>query len=134
MDSEIQPVRRGGFQSRWVNVTLVDGRRDVPGVQRRVAEVAFEPGERTDFFVEAQVTTPFAQREEITPMSGDPVRWAKLDADGLHVFSFVVLSNGRYELQTYTRRLTDAGLDLFFERVVDGDTLRRIEGRTVRAD
>jgi hypothetical protein len=30
--------------------------------------------------------------------------------------------------------LTDVGLDLHFERVVDGETLRRIEGRTVRAD
>ena len=134
MDIVVRPFRRGGFQIRWVNVTLVDGRRDVPGVERRVAEVAFEPGERTDFFVEAQVTNPFVQREEITPMAGDPVRWAKLDEDGLHVFSFVVLPNGRYELQTYTRQLTDVGLDLFFERVVDGDMLRRIEGRTVRAD
>jgi hypothetical protein len=115
-------------------VTLVDGRRDLPGVQRRVAEVAFEPGARPNFFVEAHLTTPFVQREEITPMAGDPVRWAKLDDEGLHVFSFVVLPNGRYELQTYTRRLTDVGLDLFFERVVDGDTLRQVAGRTVRAD
>jgi hypothetical protein len=134
MDIELRPFRRGGFQVSWVNVTLVDGRRDVPGVQRRVAQVAFEPSEGKNFFVEAHMTNPFVQREEITPMAGDPVRWAKLDEEGLHIFSFVVLPNGRYELQTYTRRLTDVGLDLIFERVVDGDTLRRIEGRTVRAD
>ncbi len=134
MDIVITPFRRGGFNIRWVNVTLVDGRRDLPGVQRRGAEVTFEPKERTGFFVEARVASVFTQREEIEPMAGDPVRWAKLDADGLHVFSFVVLPNGRYELQIYTRRMTDDGLDLFFERVVDGATLRRIEGRTVRAD
>jgi hypothetical protein len=134
MDIEIDPFRRGGFHLRWVNVTLVDGRRDVPGVQRRIAEVTFEPKGRNGLFVEARVVSPFTQREEMAPMAGDPVRWAKLDDDGLHVFSFVVLPNGRYELQVYTRRLTDDGLDLFFERVVDGDTLRRIDGRTIRAD
>ncbi len=134
MDIEITAFRRTGFRIRWVNVTLVDGRRDLPGVERRVAEVTFEPKGRAGFFVEAQSVSPFARREEIAPLAGDPVRWAKLDDAGLHVFSFVVLPNGRYELQTYTRQLTDAGLDLFFERVVDGDTLRRIDGRTVRTD
>jgi hypothetical protein len=59
---------------------------------------------RTELFVEVRVTSPFlSQREEIAPMAGDPVRWAKLDEEGLHVFSFVVLPNGRYELQVYTR-------------------------------
>jgi hypothetical protein len=106
MDIEITPFRRGGFHVHWVNVTLVDGRRDVPGVQRRVAEIAFEPKGRTGFFVEAGSSSLFAQSGEMAPMAGDPVRWAKLDDDGLHVFSFVVLPNGRYELQTYTRRLT----------------------------
>lgn len=134
MDIEITAFRRTGFMIRWVNVTLVDGRRDLPGVQRRLAEVTFEPRGRTGMFVEVPAANPFVQREEITPMAGDPLRWAKLDDAGLHVFSFVVLSNGRYELQTYTRRLTDVGLDLDFERVVDGNTLRRIDGRTVRAD
>jgi hypothetical protein len=134
MDVVITPFRRGGFQIRWINVTLVDGRRDLPGVERRVAEVAFEPQGRDGLFVEARVANPFVQREEMAPLAGDPVRWAKLDDDGLHVFSFVVLPNGRYELHTYTRRLRDDGVDLIFERVVDGDVLRRIEGRAVRAD
>ena len=134
MDIEITPFRRSGFRLRWVNVTLVDGRRDLPGVERRLAEVVFQRQDGTDRFIEARVDNLFAQREEIVPMAGDPVRWAKLDEAGLHVFTFVVLPNGRYELQIYTRRLTDDGLDLFFERVVDGDTLRRIDGRTVRAD
>lgn len=134
MDIEITPFRGGGFHIRWVNVTLVDGRRDVPGVQRRLAEVTFEPRNDDGLFVEARVVNPFAKQEEITPIAGDPVRWAKLDDNGLHVFSFVILPDGRYELQIYTRRLTDEGLALVFERIVDGETLRRIDGQTVRAD
>jgi len=133
MDIVISPFRRGGFRVRWVNVTLVDGRRDLPGVERRVAEVVFEPRDGAEFFTEGHIIDPFTSREEIAPLAGDPVRWAKLDDDGLHVFSFVVLPDGSYELHTYTRRLTDIGLDLFFERVVDGVMVRRIEGHTVRA-
>ena len=134
MDIEITPFRRGGFRIHWVNVSLIDGRRDVPGVTRRIAEVAFEPKARTDLFVEVTVGSVFQRGEELAPMAGDPVRWAKLDEEGLHVFSFVVLPDGGYELQIYTRYLTDVGLDLVFERVVDGETLRRIDGRTVRAN
>ena len=134
MDIVISPSHRRGFKIRWVNVTLVDGRRDLPGVERRISEVVFEPRDGTDFFTEGHEIDPFTSREELAPMAGDPVRWAKLDDDGLHVFSFVVLPDGAYELHTYTRRLTDVGLDLLFERVVDGVVQRRIEGRTVRAD
>lgn len=134
MDIEITPYRKKGFHIRWVNVTLVDGRRDVPGVERRVAEVVFEPKDGADFFVAARAINPFAKQEEMAPIAGDPVRWAKLDDAGLHVSSFVVLPDGRYEWQIYTRRLTDEGLVLVFERIVDGETLKRIDGRTVRAD
>lgn len=134
IDIEISAFRRGGFRLRWTNVTLVDGRRDVPGVRRRVNEVVFERRDGGGLFVEAPAANPFQRQEEIVPMAGDPLRWAKLDARGLHVFSFAVLDDGRYELQTYTRRLEGDGLALTFERVVDGTTLRRIDGWAVRAD
>lgn len=134
MDIEIEPFRRKGFRLRWTNVTLVDGRRDVPGVKRRVNEVIFEPFDGSGLYVEAAVANLFQRQEEMSPVAGDPVRWAKLDENGMHVFSFAILEDGQYELQTYTRRLVDGGLELLFERVVDGQVLRRIDGRAVRAD
>ena len=134
MDIEIGPFHRTGFRLRWTNVTLVDGRRDVPGVKRRVNEVTFEPRDGTSLFVEAPIASLFQRQEEASPLAGDPVRWAKLDENGMHVFSFAILEDGRYELQTYSRRLVDDGLELTFERVVDGEPLRRIDGWAVRAD
>ena len=133
MDIEIEPFRRTGFRLRWTNVTLVDGRRDVPGVKRRVNEVIFEPHGGRGLYVEASVANVFQRQEEMSPVKGDPVRWAKLDENGMHVFSFAILEDGGYELQTYTRRLIDDGLELTFERVVDGEVLRRIDGWAVRA-
>jgi hypothetical protein len=135
LDIVIQPYREGGFRIHWVNVTLVDGRRDRPGVQRRIQTVLFEPAPHGDYyFVEVQAENPFREREETRPMRGDPVRWATLDDDSLHVYSFVVLEDGRYELQTYDRVLTEIGLDILFERILDGEVVRRIRGSTARAN
>ncbi len=134
MDIVIEPYKQGGFKIQWVNVSLVDGKRAVPGVERRVQTVVFEPAQDRGFFMEAAESSPFREREETRPMRGDPVRWASLDDQGLHVYSFVVLEDGRYELQVYDRTLTDIGLDIRFQRIVDGAVTRRITGTAARAN
>ena len=134
MDIVIEPYKRGGFQIHWVNVSLIDGKRAVPGVERRVQTVLFEPAADRGFFVEVAEADPFRERGETQPMRGDPVRWASLDEEGLHVYSFVVLEDGRYELQVYDRTLTDIGLDIKFQRIVDSQVVREITGTTARAN
>jgi len=134
IDVEVMPFERNGFRIRWVNVTLVDGKRNVPGVKRRVSELAFRPAKGARHFVEAPAVNLFAEREEAAPMGGDPVRWAVLDAAGLHVYSFVILDDGRYELQTYARKRAGTGMELRYERIVDGKLARSIEGRAVRIE
>lgn len=135
MDIVIEPFAEGGFAITWTNVTLVDGRRDVPGVIRRVEQVQFQPvsGSGGGLFVAAEPRSLFREREPIAPMEGHPVRWASLRDDALAVYSFVVTGDGRYELQAYERRLTVDGLEILFERVVDDEVRRRITGTTVRA-
>jgi hypothetical protein len=134
MDIVIQPYQEDGFMIQWVNVTLVDGRRDVPGVERRVQRVLFEPADERNFYVEVEEGSPFREREETRPMRGDPVRWASLDGDRLHVYAFVVGEDGTYELQVYDRVLTDKGIDIDFQRIVDDVVVRRISGTTARAE
>jgi hypothetical protein len=134
IDITVAPHGRGGFQISWINVTLVDGRRDVPGVKRHRGEVMFQKAPNGSFFVEVTGYNPFREREEIAPMSGDPVRWAVLDEGGLHVYSFVVLEDGRYELQRTTRAPVPGGLALTFERVDDDTLVRAGEGRAVRVE
>ena len=134
MDIVIEPYKQGGFRIHWVNVSLVDGKRAVPGVERRVQTVLFEPAEDREFFVEVAESSPFRERGEMQPMRGDPVRWASLDEQGLHVYSFMVLEDGRYELQIYDRALTDIGLDIRFQRIVDGELVREVTGTTARAN
>jgi hypothetical protein len=134
MDIVIEPYKQGGFRIQWINVSLVDGKRAVPGVERRVQTVLFEPAQGRGFFIEAAENNPFREREQTQPMRGDPVRWASLDDQGLHVYSFMVLEDGRYELQVYDRTPTDIGLDIRFQRIVDGTVIRQITGTTARAN
>ena len=134
IDVEINSFDRDGFRIRWVNVTLVDGRRNLPGVKRRVSELTFKPAKGRNFFVEVPQANVFAEREEVQPLGGDPVRWAVQDAAGLHVHSFVILGDGRYELQTYSRKRTDSGIVLRYERVVDGKLVRTIDGQAVKVE
>lgn len=132
IDIVIQPYREEGFQVHWITVTKVDGRRDVPGVDRTVQSAFFEPASRRSFFVEVEADNPFREREAKVPMLGHAVRWASVDDDTLRVYSFVVLEDGRYELQIYNRVLTDVGLDIVFRRFDDGELAREIKGSTVR--
>jgi hypothetical protein len=134
IDVEIAPYKDRGFRIRWVNVTLVNGRRDVAGVKRRVAESAFVPAKGHGYYVEVREGSVFAEREEVTPMGGDALRWAVIDGRGMHVHSFVVQQDGRYELQSYSRRRTGGGLELAYERVVDGKRTRTIEGRAIKVE
>jgi hypothetical protein len=133
MDIVIEDYKQAGFRLHWINVTLVDGRRDLPGVERQVQTVIFEPAADRGFYVEAQESNPFRERAATRPMHGDPVRWASVQDGRLHVYSFVVLEDGTYELQTYDRDLTEDGMTIRFERILDGKVVKRITGRTARA-
>lgn len=134
MDVVIEPYQKAGFRILWINVTLVDGRRDVEGVKRRVQEVVFERSGKQGLFVSVPPQDPFREADPHEPLRGDAVRWARIDGDHLHVYSFVVLPDGAYEIQDYDRVLTDKGIDIVFRRVVDGELVREIAGTTVRAD
>lgn len=132
LDLSIEPFRRTGFRLRTISVILVDGRRDLPGVTRREGQSLFVPAAGRPYFVEHRDPSLFRQREEFQPMAGDPVRWAAVDADGLHVYAFVLLEDGRFELQATHRRPTAQGLDLGFVRMVDGVVQRRVIGHAVK--
>ncbi|MEZ5823926.1 MAG: hypothetical protein R3C97_04045 [Geminicoccaceae bacterium] len=133
IDIVIGKPDRGDLRIDWVNVDRVDGRRDVPGVKRRAGSLVFDQVDGGDYLVENRGYDPFHERDELAPIEGDPLRWGYLGDDGLRIFSFVILDDGSYELQTYVRRLDGDRLELDFVRIVDGEVQRRITGRAQRA-
>lgn len=132
MDITIAEERGGSFRITWINVSLIDGRRDVVGVRRRVDEVALEPGDRDGVYLEKTRRSLFERRQSVDAIAGDPVRWGRIDGNSLGIFSLVLMENGGYSLQSYERILTEDGMDIEFTRVEDGAVTRRIVGRTVR--
>ncbi len=133
LDITVVPHGQQGLRIDWITVGLVDGRRDVPGVKRWSQTALFESEDGEHFMVEVDASDVFRERQATVPMEGDPVRWSRVDGNTLHTFSFMVLEDGRYELQAYQRILTDIGMDIRFERIVDGEIIRRVTGRTARA-
>ena len=131
---EITPYQKRGLRLRWNNVTLVDGRRDVPGVKFRRDEMLLEPAPERSFFLAAPAYDPFSEKKEPDAVKGDTLRWAVVAGEALDVFSFTILEDGTYELQASRRHPERDGIRLDFERVVDGEVKRRMSGRAVRAD
>jgi hypothetical protein len=134
IDMEITPYQDDGLKVRWTNVTLVDGRRDLPGVKRRHDEIVLAPAPDRSFFLAGVGYDPFKDRDEPNPIQGDPLRWSAVADQSLAIYSFMILEDGRYELQVSRRDPLPDGVKLDFERIVDGQVARRLTGRAVRAE
>ena len=134
IDLVIRPGDAGELVIGWTNVTLVGGRRDVPGVKRRVDEVRLAPVPNRDLYLARAAYDPFSERHTPDPLAGDPLRWAAVEGDAIRTYSLAILDDGGYELQTYARSLTPDGVALDWRRVVDGELVRRMTGHAVRAD
>lgn len=93
----------------------------------------FAAGNQPGVYLQVAAYNPFVGRSTPDPITGDPLRWASLEQDSLRLLSFQILADGTYELQVYDRTLRDNGLDLTFERILDGRVTTRITGRAVRA-
>ncbi len=134
IDLVIKPEGKEGLALSWTNVTLVDGRRDLPGVRRRADEAHLVPAPGRQFYLARAAYDPFAEKRPPDLLAGDPLRWATIGERDIKAYSLVILDDGRYELQAYTRSITAEGLALEWHRVVDGELVRHMTGKAVRAD
>ncbi len=131
---EIAPYQGSGLRVDWHNVTLVDGRRDVPGVEYRHDEVRLVPAPDRSFFLAAIGYDPFAEQKAPNAIAGDPLRWAVVAGEALDLYAVTILEDGTYELQQSRRHPSGDGVRLDFQRVVDGKLVRHMVGHAVRAE
>jgi hypothetical protein len=134
IDMVIEPYQEDGLRVQWTNVTLVDGRRDVPGVKRRSDEMLLAPAPGRSFFLGGVGYDPFKTKKEVDPLAGDPLRWGMVEGEALATYSFMILEDGTYELQVARRQPLPDGIGLEFDRIVDGEVVRRMIGRAARSD
>ena len=131
---EIAKHGQQGLRVSWNNVTLVDGRRDVPGVKFRRDELLLAPAGKRNFYLAGLGYDPFTEKQEPDAVAGDTLRWGVVAGESLHIYAFSILDDGSYELQITVRRPEGDGVRLEFERIVDGEVRRRMIGHAVRAD
>ncbi len=131
---ELKPYSRGGLTVEWETIIKVDGRRDVPGVKRRHSRLILEPADRGPYYIEVPQASPFRKKKEVDPLGGDAVRWGTADGSTLKVYSVTVRDDGHFELEIYSRTRTETGIGITFQRLVDGEVVRRVTGRAVAAE
>ena len=71
---------------------------------------------------------------EVDPLAGWPFVWARIKDRTLTINSLLVHDDGSYEMQTYDRTLSDAGMTLYFTRVRDGKLVRSVSGTLVKVE
>lgn len=132
LEIQIGEGDRGAISILWSNVTLVDGRRDLPGVEWRLEQLSMVPRRGDGLLTEDTRGSMFSGRRDIEVMAGDALRWGRIQDNSLDIFAMGLLEDGGYILQSYARRLTDIGLEIEFRAYRNGHLVRTIIGQTVR--
>lgn len=121
LDVLIQPAGNG-FRVSWTTIRRQKGDPNNPTLEKRATELVFRPA-----------TRPGSWRAE---GSADPLQgqfaWAGIQGRALSVNVMTIGDGGAYELQSFVRRLSDMGMELEFDRIVDGDKVRTAKGRLVK--
>ena len=124
----IEPQRKGGFAVEWTTISRSSSGR----LRKKSYTVEFITTKRENIFSSAMKTNVFGGRQAMDPLEGDPYFWSRIDGQTLTIYALLITDEGSYEIQVYERTLTEAGMDLRFSRVRDGQVLKQINGTLER--
>ena len=111
-----------GFEITWKSVTYKpDGR-----TKEKEYNIMFVPTRREGIFSSAMGTNVFGKAVPLNPMKGDPYVWSRITGDTFTVFSLLIGEDGGYEMQEYNRTLAERGLELDYQRIRNGEKLKKI--------
>lgn len=121
LDVLIQPAGNG-FRVSWTTIRRQKGDPTNPTLEKRATELVFRPAAQ-----------PGVWRAEgaSDPMQGQ-YAWAGIQGRTLTVNVMTIGDGGTYELQSFARRLSDMGMELEFDRIIDGEKVRTAKGRLVK--
>ncbi len=122
MDVRIGPDG-AGFFVEWTTVIRSGGDPNNPDVRRRQTRIAFDPSDRENVFL---------AREEGDPLQGGAYIWARIGEPTLFVYVMTIAESGSYDIQHYSRSLSDTGMQLNFSRIRDGKEVLMVQGRLVK--
>ncbi len=112
-----------GFFVEWTSVIRGGGDPANPDVRRKVSRISFDPTAKPRVF---------RAREQGDPLGGEAFGWARIKDQTLTLHFMGIREDGGYEIQSYDRTLTGAGMDLRFVRLSDGEPVREVNGKLVK--
>ncbi|WP_445680602.1 hypothetical protein [Radicibacter daui] len=112
-----------GFNVDWQALIY----RPDGSIDEKRLDVSFRSSGRGNVYSAAMRHDMFGHDVPLDPMKGEPYLWATIDADTLTVNALIIADDGRFEVQSYVRRLTASGLHLMFFRSIDGTKTKTIE-------
>ncbi len=122
LDVHIQ-AQGSGFTATWTTVLRQGGTRGSPNVRRRSTTLNFTPLGRAGLFRAA---------ESGDPTAGQPLVWARIRGSTLYIYEINMIEDGRWDVQTYARTVSGAGMQLEYTRLLDGERRRTVRGRMVK--
>ena len=121
LDVLIQPAGNG-FRISWTTIRRQKGDPNNPTLEKRATELVFRP---------AAVAGVWRAEGSSDPLQGQ-FGWAGVQGRALTVNVMTIGEGGTFELQSFVRRLSDMGMELEFDRIVDGEKVRTAKGRLVK--
>ncbi|MFO0998184.1 MAG: hypothetical protein U1F33_15995 [Alphaproteobacteria bacterium] len=121
-DVEIRPTA-DGFRVNWTTVLHQGGDPAKPDIRKRSSTTDFVYGARPNLFLGKSHGDPLVSGE---------TSWARISGNSLIIYIFTINEEGLYDVQTYVRTLTGAGMDLVFSRVRDGEPTRTVKAKLTR--
>ena len=113
-----------GFTLGWMTIsTKASGK-----TKAKFNMIDFVPTNKPNIFRSAMRRDSEGRLVPMDPLSGDPYVWASIENDTMKVHAIEVTDSGGYEVQIYERTLTEAGMDLKFQRFEDGVLMREVVG------
>ena len=118
----IEPDGRG-FKVSWTTVLRQGGEPGKPKIRRKSRTVTFMKTDRPNVFV---------GESSGDPLDGEEMVWARISENSMTVYVLSIDAAGVYEVQSYKRTLSGAGMDLSFVRVRDGEPVRSVAGKLIK--
>ncbi len=113
-----------GFYVEWTSIIRGGGTPAAPEVRERISRMSFEPSGRPGIFRALGTGNPLTE---------EALAWAYVANATLTLHIMAVRDDGGYEINTYNRTLSGTGMDLQFTSRRNGEAIRTVEGRLVKA-
>jgi hypothetical protein len=122
LDVQIQ-AQGSGFSATWRTVLRQGGVPGSPNIRTREVSLTFAPLGRPGLF---------RAGESGDPTAGQPLVWARIRGSTLFIYEINMTEDGRWDVQTYARTVSGAGMQLEYTRLRDGERQRIVRGRMVK--